>query len=162
MRMVWLALFCLIGLAITVVVKIGMSPYASGDVSRAEPFANAEVSREISLSNNDTGTVVLSSENVTAETKLQDDTLAKADKLEVSYTNEAAPEIRPVKSVAIGLPTTEPKQISKKRGRMVSRHWHDPFDKRHVPAAAQPPTKRKVSNTSTNRSPMVTARAPKS
>jgi hypothetical protein len=46
--------------------------------------------------------------------------------------------------------------------RIVSRHWHDPFDKRSVPAAAQPPAKRKVSNTSTNRSHVVTARAPKS
>jgi hypothetical protein len=157
MRTVWLALFCLIGLATTVLVKI-ISPYASADVSRGVPLAKAEVARETSL----TDTVTLSSENVTAGTKLQNDPWTKADKLEVSYTNDSAPEVKSVKSVAIVSPTTEPKQLSKKMERIVSRHWHDPFDKRSVPAAAQPPAKRKVSNQSTNGSPLVTARAPKS
>jgi hypothetical protein len=157
MRTVWLALFCLIGLATTVLVKI-ISPYASADVSRSVASAKAEVSTDASPPD----TVALSSENVTAETKLQNDPWTKADKLEVSYTNEAAPVVKSIKPVAIASPTTEPKQLSKKMDRIVSRHWHDPFDKRSVPAAAQPPAKRKVSNTSTNRSHVVTARAPKS
>ena len=157
MRTVWIALLCLIGLAATVLVKI-ISPYASADVSRGVPLAKAEVARETSL----TDTVTLSSENVTAGTELQNDPWTKADKLEVSYTNEAAPEVKSVKSVAIGLPATEVQQPSKKIERIVSRHWHDPFDKRSVPAAAQPPAKGKASSTSTSRSPMVTARAPKS
>jgi Flp pilus assembly protein CpaB len=157
MRTVWLALFCLIGLATTVVVKIGLSPYASADVSRGVPSAIAEVSRETSPPD----TVALSSENVTVGTNLRNDPLTKADKLEVSYTNEAAPEVKSVKSVAIVFPTTEPK-LSKKMERIVSRHWHDPLDKRSGPAAVQPPAKRKVSNRSTNRLHMVTARAPKS
>src|SRR5258706_10223207 len=92
MRTVWLALLCLIVLATTVVVRI-ISPYASADVSRGVPFAKAEVSRE-------TTSVALSSENVTAETKLQNDPSTKADKLEGAYTNEAAPEVKSVKSVA--------------------------------------------------------------
>ena len=149
MRTVWLALLCLIVLATTVVVKI-ISPYASADVSRGVPFAKAEVSRE-------TTSVALSSENVTAETKLQNDPSTKADQLEGAYTNEAAPEVKSVKSVAIGLPATEPKRLSKKMERITSRHWHDPLS---VSAAAQPLTKRKVSNTSTNRSS--SAHAPKS
>ncbi len=134
MRTVWLALFCLIGLATTVVLKIGMSPYASADVSRGLPY-------------------------VTPGPKLQNGPLTKADKLEVSYTNEAAPEVKSVKSISIVLPTTEPKRLSKKIERIASRHWHDPLS---VPAAAQPATRRKASNTSTNRSPIVTAHAPKS
>lgn len=150
MRTVWLALLCLIVLATTVVVKI-ISPYASADVSRGVPFAKAEVSRE-------TTSVALSSENVTAETKLQNDPSTKADKLEGAYTNEAAPEVKSVKSVAIALPVAEPKQPSNKIEGIVSRHWHDPFDKRSVPAA-QPPSKRKASNL--NRSPTV-PRVPKS
>jgi|SRR6266566_2667651 len=158
MRTVWLALFCLIGLATTVLVKI-ISPYASADVSRGVPSAKAEASREIFL----TDTVARSSENVTAETKIQNDPSTKADKLEVSNTNEPGPEVKSVKSVSIVSPTTEPTQLSKKKmERIVSRHWHDPFDKRSVPAAAQPPAKRKVSKTSANRFPGVTARAPKS
>ena len=157
MRTVWLALFCLIGLATTVLVKI-ISPYASADVSRSVASAKAEVSTDTSPPD----TVALSSENVTAETKFQNDPWTKTDKLEVSYTNEAAPEVKSVKSVAIGLPATEVQQPSKKIERIVSRHWHDPFDKRSVPAAAQPPAKGKASSTSTSRSPMVTARAPKS
>jgi len=149
MRTVWLALLCLIVLATTVVVRI-ISPYASADVSRGVPFAKAEVSRE-------TTSVALSSENVTAETKLQNDPSTKADKLEGAYTNEAAPEVKSVKSVAIALPVAEPKQPSNKIEGIVSRHWHDPFDKRT--AAVQPPAKRKLSKTSTNRPrSMVTVR----
>jgi hypothetical protein len=146
MRTVWLALFCLIGLATTVLVKT-ISPYASADLSQGVPFAKTEVSRE--TSSTDTG--VLSSENVTAGTKLQNDRWTKADELGVSYTNEAPP-------VVIGSPTTEPKQVSKKMERIASRHWHDPFDKGSVPAAARAPAKRKASNTSTSPSPTVTAR----
>jgi len=156
MRTVWLALFCLIGLATTVVLKIGMSPYASADVSRGLPFSKAEVSQESPLTDD---TVALSSDNVTPGPKLQNGPLTKADKLEVSYTNEAAPEVKSVKSISIVLPTTEPKRLSKKIERIASRHWHDPLS---VPAAAQPATRRKASNTSTNRSPIVTAHAPKS
>ena len=159
MRTVWLALFCLIGLATTVLVKI-ISPYASADVSRGVPSAKAEASREILL----TDTVTLSSENVTAETKIQNDPSTKPDKLEVSNTNEPGPEVKSVKSVSIVSPKMEPPQLSnKKMERIVSRHWHDPYDKRDALAAAQRPTKRKISNASTSRSPMVTAtRAPKS
>ena len=157
MRTVWLALFCLIGLATTVLVKI-ISPYASADVSRGVPSAKAEASREIFL----TDTVALSSENVTPETKIQNDPSTKADKFEVSNTNEPGPEVKSVKSVSIVSPKMEPPQLSNKMERIVSRHWHDPYDKRGALAAAQRPTKRKISNASTNRSPMVTARAPKS
>src|SRR6476661_6292232 len=88
----------------------------------------------------------LSSENVTAETKIQNDPSTKADKLEASNTNEPGPEVKSVKSVSIVSPPTEPKQ---KVERIVSRHWHDPFDKRS--AAVQPPAKPKFSKTSTNR-----------
>jgi transposase InsO family protein len=84
---------------------------------------------------------------VTAETKIQNDPSTKADKLEASNTNEPGPEVKSVKSVSIVSPTTEPTQLSnKKMERIVSRHWHDPYDKRRVPAAAQPPAKRKASN----------------
>jgi hypothetical protein len=127
MRTVWLALFCLIGLATTVLVKI-ISPYVSTDVSPVVPFAKAEVSREFSS----TDTVALSSVNATAGTMIQNDPPTKADKLEVSYTNEASPEVKSVKSVSIVLPKTEPTPVSKKRERIVSRHWHDPSDKRSV------------------------------
>ena len=157
MRIVWLALFCLIGLATTVLAKL-MSPYATAAFSRGVPFPKAEVSRGTSV----TDAVTLSSENVTAGTKLQNDRWTKADKLEVSYTNEAAPEIKSVEvspRVAIVSPATESKQLPRKMQKIVSRHWHDPLDKRNVSAAAQPAIKRKVSNT--NRSRMVTARTPK-
>jgi hypothetical protein len=157
MRTVWLALLCLIGLATTVVVKIGMTPYASADVSQGVISAKAEVSREATL----TDSPVLSSENVTAGTDVQRDTLTKADKLQVTYMNEAAPEVKSVKSIAIGLPTTEPNQPSEKMERIVNRHWHDPFDKRGAPAAARLPAKRRVSNASTKRS-HTTSPAPKS
>jgi hypothetical protein len=153
MRTVWLALLCLIGLATTVVVKIGMAPFASADVSQGVTSAKAEVSRE---------TTPLSSENMTTGTNVQSDTLTKADKLQVTYMNEAAPEVKFVKSIAIGLPTTEPKQPSEKMERIVNRHWHDPFDKRGALAAARLPAKRKFSNASTNHSRIVTSPAPKS
>jgi hypothetical protein len=127
MRTVWLALICLIGLATTVLVKI-ISPYVSADVSPVVPFTMAEVSQEVSS----TDTVALSSVKATAGTMIQNDPPIKADKLEVSYTNEASPEVKSVKSVSIVLPKTEPTQVSRKRKRIVSRHWHDPSDKRSV------------------------------
>ena len=156
MRTVWLASLCLIGLTTTVVVKVGMAPYASADVSQGVTSAKAEVSLETTL----TDSPALSSENVVAGTNVQSDTLTKADKLQVHYTNEAAPEV--IKSDAIGLPTTEPKQPSEKMETIVNRHWHDPFDKRGALAAARFSAKRKSSNASTNRSRMVTSPAPKS
>jgi hypothetical protein len=123
MRTVWLALLCLIGLATTVVVKIGMTPYARADVSQGVTSAKAEVSLETTP----TDSVALSSENMTTGTNVQSDTLTKADKLQVTYINEAAPEVKSVRSIEIGLPTTEPKQPSEKMESIVNRHWHDPF-----------------------------------
>ena len=157
MRAVWLALLCLIGLATTAAVKIGMAPYASADVSQGVTSAKVEVPQETTL----TDSVALSLEDVTAG-NVQSDTLSKADKLQVTYTNEAIPEVNSVKSVAIGLSTTEPKQPSEKMEAIVIRHWHDPFDKRGAPTAARLPAKRKASNASTNRSRMVASPAPKS
>jgi hypothetical protein len=139
-------------------VKIGMAPYASADVSQGVTSAKVEVPQETTL----TDSVALSSENVTTGTNVQSDTLTKADKLQVTYTNEAAPEVKFVKSVAIGLPTTEPKQSSEKMESIVIRHWHDPFDKRGASTDARLPAKRKASNASTNRSRMVASPAPKS
>ena len=156
MRAVWLALFCLIGLATTAAVKIGMAPYASADVSQGVTSAKVEVPQETTL----TDSVALSLEDVTAG-NVQSDTLTKADKLQVTYTNEATPEVKSVKSVAIGL-STEPKQPSEKMETIVNRHWHDPFDKRGAPTAARLPAKHKASNASTNRSRMVASPAPKS
>ena len=103
--------------------KIGMSPYASADVSRGLPFAKAEFSQETSS----TDTVPLSSKIATAGTKLRNGPSTKADKLDVSYRDEIAPEVELVKSIAIVLPTTEPKRLSKKIERIASRHWHDPL-----------------------------------
>ena len=156
MRAVWLALLCLIGLATAAAVKIGMAPYASADLSQGVTSAKAEDSPEPNL----TDSPALSSESVAVGTSVQSDTLTKADKLQVLYTNEAAPEM--IKSDAIGLPTTVPKQPSEKKETIVNRHWHDPFDKRGVLATARLPAKRKVFSASTNRSRTVTSPAPKS
>jgi hypothetical protein len=158
MRTVWLASLCLIGLATTAAVKIGMTPYASADVSQGVTSAKAEVSLETTH----TDSPALSQENMTTGTNVQSDTLTKADKLQVTYINEAAPEVKSVRSIEIGLPAAEPKQPSEKMERIVNRHWHDPFDKRGAPAAPRLSAKRKFSNASTNRSRMVTSPAPKS
>jgi hypothetical protein len=156
MRTVWLALLCLIGLATTVVVKIGMAPFASADVSQGVTSAKAEVSLETTH----TDSPALSPENETWM-NAPSDTLTKADKLQVTYPNEAAPEVKSVKSVAIGLPAAEPKQPSEKMERIVNRHWHDPFDKRGAPAAARLTAKRKISNAGKIHSRMVASPAPK-
>ena len=135
MRMVWLALLCLIGLGTTVLVKIGMSPSMGADVRRAMPLPKLEVSRETSLTNS----MARSSENVTMGTVFRNE---KADKVEVP-TNEAALEVKPVKPIPLVLPTEEPKQLPKTTERILIRHWHDPLDKRS--AAAQPGAKSKLS-----------------
>jgi hypothetical protein len=131
MRTVWLALLCLIGLATTVIVKMAVS---STDLGQALPSAKAEVMRQSAL----TDAVTILSENLMARAKLQNSLSTKIDQLEVS--KEAAPEIKPVRSVAIGLPTAEPKQLSKG---IINRHWHDPLDK--PKAVALPSAKGKLS-----------------
>src|SRR5205814_6394249 len=140
MRMVWLALLCLIGLGTTVLVKIGMSPSTGADVRRAMPLPKSEVSRETTLSNS----IAPSSENVTMGTVFRNE---KADKLEVPI-DEAALEVKPVKPIPLVLPIEEPKQLPKTTERILIRHWHDPLDKRS--AAAQPTAKGKLSKTSAN------------
>ena len=134
MRMVWLALLCLIGLATTVILKMAVS---STDLGKAVPSTKAEVMREAAL----TDAVAILSENLMARAKLQNSPSTNIDQLEVS--KEAAPEIKPVGSIAIGLPTAEPKQLAKTTERIFTRHWHDPLDKRG--AAAQPLPKTKLS-----------------
>src|SRR5437762_1819266 len=114
MRMVWLALLCLIGVATTVVVKIRMSPSTGADVRRAMPLPKSEVSRDTTLTNVSqdntlTNSVARSSENVTARTVFRNE---KADKLE-ALTSEAALEVTPVKPSPLVLPTEEPKQPPK-------------------------------------------------
>ena len=138
MRMVWLALLCLIGLATTVVLKIGMWPSTGAHVRRALPLPKSEVSRETTLTNS----MARSSETVTMGTVFRNE---KADKLEVPI-DEAALEVKPVKPIPLVLPIEEPKQLPKTTERILIRHWHDPLDKRS--AAAQPTPKGKLSKTS--------------
>jgi hypothetical protein len=148
--MVWLALFCLIGLAITILVKIGMSPYASAAISGGLPSPIANVSPE----KVPPADPVPSSGTGTIARNVQSDTLPKGDRLEVSKPSEASLEANLVKSIVIA-PPTEPKKME----RIVSRHWHDPFDRQSVPV--QPPAKRKASDTSSNRPRIANALAPK-
>jgi len=137
MRTVWLAMLCLIGLATTVIVRMAVS---STDLAKAAP--KAEVARGAAL----TVAVAILSENLRATAKLQNNA-SSLEKLEgpkdVAPEIIVAPEINPVASVPIGLPTAKPKQPSKTTERIVSRHWHDPLDERR--AAAQRSTKGKSS-----------------
>src|SRR3954447_9464695 len=133
MRTVWLALLCLIGLATTVIVRMAVS---STDLAKAAPSIKAEVASGAAL----TVAVAILSENLRALAKLQNNP-STLDKLE--GPKDVAPEIKPVASVPIGLPTAQPKQPSKTTERIVTRHWHDPFDGRR--AAAQRGTKGKLS-----------------
>ena len=134
MRTVWLALLCLIGLATTLIVRMAVS---SADLSKAVPSTKAEVTRGAAL----TDAVARLSEDLTARTKLQNSPSIKLDTLEAP--KQTAPDVKPVETVATGLPTAEPKQLSKATERIVTRHWHDPFDKRR--AGAEPTPKRKMS-----------------
>jgi hypothetical protein len=154
MRTVWLALFCLIALAAIVAVRIGMAPLASANASAGVPVTKAAVAPQATLADG----LAVSSENLTAGTELPKDALAKADKLEVLHLNDVAPEVKSIASIAIALPTMEPKAVSKKMDRIIIRHWHDPYDKQST--AARP--KRKLSNTNTSRSSAGTAQTPKS
>jgi hypothetical protein len=133
MRTVWLALLCLIGIAMTVIVKFGVSSY---DLPKALPSAKAEALPGAALSD---ATARLA-ENLMARTKVQNSSSATTDKLEVS--KEAALEDKPVEAIGIGLFKAEPKQLSKKPARIVTRHWHDPLDERR--AAAQATAKGKL------------------
>src|SRR5882724_9149431 len=98
MRTVWLALFCLIGLAIAVAMKFGMSPDASADLSRVGSLSGPAVSREVALPAiaAESGTIATNVQSDTL-TKGETDTLTKGDRLEVSYPED----VKAVKSVVI-------------------------------------------------------------
>ena len=130
-----------------------MAPLPSANASAAVPAMKAEILGQATLTNGE----AFSSENLTAGTELHNNALAKADKLEVLHKNDV-PGLKSVASIAVALPTTDPKPVAKKMDTIVIRHWHDPLDKRNT--AARP--KRKLSNTSTNRFSTVTAQTPKS
>src|SRR3954469_5659635 len=134
MRTVWLALLCLIGLTTTLVVKFAVS---RNELAKALPSTKAEVLPKSAL----TDAIEQSSETLMARTKLQNSSSSKTDKLEVS--KEAALDVKPIESIAIGLSRAEPKRLSKTPARIVTRRWHDPLDERR--AAAQPTAKGKLS-----------------
>jgi hypothetical protein len=100
-RTVWLALFCLIGLGAAASLRIAMSMSDSGDISPARTVAAASPAQN---------------------------TLAKADKLEVTYIDEA-PGKKLVKSIDIRPPETASKPPEKVI-KIVSRHWHNAYAKR--------------------------------
>jgi hypothetical protein len=153
MRTVWLALFCLIGLATTAVVKMGISPYANADVSRGGgSSALADASRKSAPP----ADVAPSSETETIATNTQSDALTKGDRLEVSYTEG----VKSVKSVVISPAETEPTPPNKTE-RIVSRHWHDPLDNRGGPAAIQPSVKHKLAKANATRPRIASEGVPK-
>ena len=154
MRTVWLAFFCLIGLAITAAIKLGLSPYTSADYAGAAgSLPAAEVSRQIVQP----AGVAASPDAGTIETNIQN-TSSKGDELEASYPGASADAIL-AKTDFIAPAETEPKRPEKTR--IVSRHWHDPLDKRNVRVVAQTSAKRKLANSSTDRPRIVRAQAPK-
>jgi hypothetical protein len=56
------------------------------------------------------------------------DPLAKADKLDVSYVDEA-PDKKVVRLIPIALPTTAPPGPREKVTKIISRHWHEGYAK---------------------------------
>lgn len=50
--------------------------------------------------------------------------LSKADKLNVSYVDEDAPEKKPVRLIPIALPKVAEPEPQEKVSRIISRHWH--------------------------------------
>lgn len=136
MRTVWLALFCLIGLAITIVVKIGISPYASAAVSGGgSSTAPAKVLRESASA----AAAATSSESEIIATSTPSNALTKADRLKPAYTDET----KSINSVAIK-PAETRQRLPDPTGRIVSRHWHDPYDNRNAAAVVLSSAKRKL------------------
>jgi hypothetical protein len=104
-RTVWLALFCLISLGAMAALRIAMTPSVSADASPAR---------------------------MTWAANLKQDTLAKTDKLQVSYIEEA-PEKKLVTTIAVVPPkmTSKPaEEITK----IISRHWHEGHAKQIGPS----------------------------
>jgi hypothetical protein len=106
MRTVWLGLICLISLGAMASLRIASSTPGSAD--------NLAVA-------------------VTTPANLQQDPLGKADKLQVSSTEEAAgtedvPEIKLVTSIAI-VPPKAALQPQQKTTEIISRHWHEGYAK---------------------------------
>ena len=136
MRTVWLALFCLIALAATLAVKIGIFPSANADVPQAATSSASDVIRN----RFPTTALPLSADGETIGTSTQSDTLTKADRLEPSHEGTS------VNSVAIQ-PAEKLAKVSVEPEKIRSWHWHDPLDKPKG-LAIQPSAKRKSAKSS--------------
>jgi hypothetical protein len=134
MRTVWLALFCLIALAVTGAVKLNILPSANADVRQAARSSASDVIRE----RFPTTTLTVLAKGETIGTSTQSDTLTQADRPEPTYeaTSTKSDAIQPAEKLA---------RLSDEPERIKSWHWHDPLDK---PTALRVSGKRKSSKAS--------------
>jgi hypothetical protein len=137
MRTVWLALFCLIALATTLAVKIGIFASANADVPQ---MAATSASSDLFHERFPTSALPLAAKGETTGASTQSDIWTKADRLEPSY------ETTSVEPVAIKPAETQAK-LPDGPEKIKSWHWHDPLDKPKA-MAAQNSAKRKLAKAS--------------
>jgi hypothetical protein len=100
-RTVWLALVFLIGICGVAALKVSVATRAKQDAAFAE---------------------------TTIGTNTNQDPLTKADKLEVSYFDEA-PDKKVVRLIPIALPQAAQLNPPEKISKIMSRHWHEGYAK---------------------------------
>ena len=118
-RTVWLGVFLLLGIAVLASYRFAVSPQQLAELSKAVALASGDI---------EPSSVGMASAA---------DTLTKGDRLQIAYMAPAT-DVKPAATVVA--PVSPPIPPATPAPRIVSRHWHDPHD-RKVTRAAKPKVK---------------------
>jgi hypothetical protein len=115
-RTVWLGVFLLLGIAVLASFRFAVSPQQPVELSKAVALASADI---------EPSSVGMASAA---------DTLTKGDRLQIAYVAPAT-DVKPTATAVAPVPA--PMRPAAPAPKIVSRHWHDPHD-RKVTQAAKP------------------------
>ena len=118
-RTVWLGVFLLLGIAVLASYRFAVSPQQLAELSKAVALASGDI---------EPSSVGMASAA---------DTLTKGDRLQIAYMAPAT-DVKPAATAVA--PVSPPIPPATPAPRIVSRHWHDPHD-RKVTQAAKPKAK---------------------
>lgn len=118
-RTVWLGVFLLLGIAVLASYRFAVSPQQLAELSKAVALASGDI---------EPSSVGMASAA---------DTLTKGDRLQIAYMAPAT-DVKPAATAVA--PVSPPIPPATPAPRIVSRHWHDPHD-RKVTRAAKPKVK---------------------
>ena len=117
-RTVWLGLFLLLGMGGLALFKFAFSPHQAVSLSDVAAFVSADA------------------EPASVGTAFTSDTLTKGDRLQIVYVAPAI-DVKPAATEDTTAPP--PARSAAPAPKIISRHWHDPNDRKVTQGAKQKP-----------------------